>query len=292
MKVIAFLLMLMIAAAGLAEAGPESVVFGRYEQDNDLSNGPEPIEWRVLKTEGDSALLISRYALDAMPYNETGGMASWVMSSLREWLNQTFYTTAFTDEERSRILITTMKNWHEHDTTDPVFLLDNDQAKHLFSSHADRMAKPTEYAEARWAYVSREYGPGNTHWWLRTISWEHENYASFVATSGGVMTCGGESLGVVEYPRITVRPCIWLNLSGFQQDPSLVPYRRMPKALITNDVVINVRQEPDAGSKKVGTASPNQTFPMLGRAENGWLQIQLDNGTIGYVSPKTAKEIE
>jgi uncharacterized protein YgiM (DUF1202 family) len=154
------------------------------------------------------------------------------------------------------------------------------------------MAKPTEYTEAQWAYISKDYGPGNVHWWLRTISWEHDTFGSFVAASGGVMTCGGESLGRVDYPRITVRPCIWLNLDGYQPDLTVMPYRRTPMVLITNDVVINVRSEPNAKSARVSTATPGQTYPLLATMDNGWYQIQLKDGTTGYVSPKTAKPIE
>lgn len=43
----------------------DHVFFGHYEQDNDLTNGAEAIEWRVLKVENGEALLISQYALDS-----------------------------------------------------------------------------------------------------------------------------------------------------------------------------------------------------------------------------------
>ena len=39
----------------------DSFTFGSYEQDNDLNNGTEPIEWQVLAIENNRALLISRY---------------------------------------------------------------------------------------------------------------------------------------------------------------------------------------------------------------------------------------
>ena len=43
--------------------------FGAYEQDNNLANGPEPIEWIVLAKEEKKILIISRYGIDACPYN-------------------------------------------------------------------------------------------------------------------------------------------------------------------------------------------------------------------------------
>ena len=64
---------LLLPAAGMAQEETVYVTFGHYEQDNDLTNGKEPIEWRVLKEEGGEVMLITRYALDAKPYNETAG---------------------------------------------------------------------------------------------------------------------------------------------------------------------------------------------------------------------------
>ena len=47
------------------------VTFGRYEQDNDPENGQEPIEWFVVDLDKANrrVLLLSRYVLDAYPYN-------------------------------------------------------------------------------------------------------------------------------------------------------------------------------------------------------------------------------
>ena len=53
-------LLLAVGAATGATAGVavnDHVFFGHYEQDNDLTNGAEAIEWRVLKVENGEALL-------------------------------------------------------------------------------------------------------------------------------------------------------------------------------------------------------------------------------------------
>lgn len=215
--------LLLMAAACLAEGDGAAVqtgdyiTFGCYEQDNDLSNGQEPVEWRVLAVEGDEALLISRYSLDAKPYNEKGGRASWVKSSLRAWLNAEFYDAVFSEEEKQCILTKEIVNWKETPTADPVFLLENDQAKKLFADHADRQTLPTDYAIAQGAYLSKKYGPGNSQWWLRTISWESRARAAYVAASGGVMTCGGNSFGVVSNSKLAVRPAIYVSLDAIAQ---------------------------------------------------------------------------
>ena len=46
-----------------------TVVFGNYEQDNDTSNGKEPIEWIIISEENDRRLLVSKYILDVQPFN-------------------------------------------------------------------------------------------------------------------------------------------------------------------------------------------------------------------------------
>ena len=40
------------------------ISFGSYEQDNDVTNGKEPIEWLVLDVQEGKAKILSRYALN------------------------------------------------------------------------------------------------------------------------------------------------------------------------------------------------------------------------------------
>lgn len=215
LSVLAALLLAAAAACGegsIPEIG-SMITFGHYEQDNDLSNGQEPIEWRVLKIEGDTVLLVSRYALDAQPYNETPAVASWIKSTLRAWLSDTFYNTAFSDEEKQCIVTREIVNRKEANTADPVFLLSTDDAKRLFSSHADRQVEATAYAIAQGAYLSEKY-TDKASWWCRTTSWETKTHAAYVAASGGVMTCGGKSFGKVENTKLVVRPAIYVTLES------------------------------------------------------------------------------
>lgn len=214
--ILAALLCAAFSVAAAEQVG-DFFTFGHYEQDNDAGNGMEPIEWRILAIEGDEALVISRYALDSKPYNEKGGHASWVRSSLRAWLNEEFYGVAFGGEEKQCIITKEIQNWKEDPTTDAVFLLDNDQAKQMFANHDDRQVKPTAYAIANGAYQSRKYGPDNGQWWLRTKSWENKAHAAYVAASGGVMTCGGNSFGVVTNARLVVRPAMYVSLGAVAQ---------------------------------------------------------------------------
>ena len=123
----ALLLAVGAATGATAEvAVNDHVFFGHYEQDNDLTNGAEAIEWRVLKVENGEALLISQYALDSQPYNEKYAVALWSECTLRTWLNTDFYDAAFNDTEKQGIVTKELENWKDVNTQDTVSLLDND----------------------------------------------------------------------------------------------------------------------------------------------------------------------
>ncbi len=79
------------------------ITFGSYEQDNDLSNGKEPIEWVVLENNEDNVKVISRYILDAVPYHKFNEYTSWFDSTIHEWLNNDFYNAAFSEKEKYHI---------------------------------------------------------------------------------------------------------------------------------------------------------------------------------------------
>ena len=88
-------------------AAEDYVTFGHYEQDNDLSNGAEPIEWRMVSAQKEmgKVVLLSRYGLDAQPmHHDWGFFTHWKGCDLRIWLNGEFYNTAFSPEEQSAII--------------------------------------------------------------------------------------------------------------------------------------------------------------------------------------------
>lgn len=99
------------------------ITFGLYEQDNNLSNGPEPIEWIVVGISEKKALLLSRYILDFVPFYDGEShycyyyswdsfreyyynSRDWAGCNLRYWLNHDFYENSFSYMEKNRILKT------------------------------------------------------------------------------------------------------------------------------------------------------------------------------------------
>ena len=82
------------------------ITFGHYEQDGNLSNGKEPIEWIVLEDNGDTLVLMSKDIIESKTLDDySDGQTDyiWADSSLRKWLNNEFLKTAFSDTEISCI---------------------------------------------------------------------------------------------------------------------------------------------------------------------------------------------
>ena len=106
------------------------IVFGTYEQDGNLSNGPEPIEWEILGEDENGIYMISRYILDYQPYNTTNEDVTWEESSLRKWLNEDFYNNVFTETEQEYIETVYLENddntyydiWGGYKTKDKIFV--------------------------------------------------------------------------------------------------------------------------------------------------------------------------
>ncbi len=64
----------------------------------------EPLIWRVLEEDGANYVLTTENNVDTQPfYGDTVESRDWVNSAVRTWLNETFYTDAFSEFERSVI---------------------------------------------------------------------------------------------------------------------------------------------------------------------------------------------
>ncbi len=82
----------------VANCGVGSVfTFGSYEQDGNVDNGAESIEWVVFANDGEKLHAVSVNSLFQTSFGRSG---SWANSTLREELNGWFLETAFTEEER------------------------------------------------------------------------------------------------------------------------------------------------------------------------------------------------
>lgn len=183
------------------EAG-DVIIFGAYEQDNNLDNGAESIEWIVLKREGNKALVISKYCLEQMPFNNTLAPVTWENCTVRKWLNNDFFNTAFSADEKTSILISNISYPDDADheepaktTTDRIFLLSENEALIYFDSDSERAARTTEYVGALHCY-----------WILRTNG--SVSNVAHVDTSGHVGYY--ENVDREWY----IRPAMWIEVGN------------------------------------------------------------------------------
>lgn len=211
------------------EAGDE-VTLGRYEQDNDKSNGTEELEWIVLEAKDDRVLLISKYVIDG-EYFDDDGLDTWDASSLRSHLNNSFLEETFTDEEQDLITRTELEaEWGDKvrskETKDKIFLLSIEEVDNYFPTKSSRQCQGTKYAKS---CVTFDEPSGACRWWLRTPGYDIGR-AAFVYTTGGIsdggypvdegttyylheeingsINLGGERRG--DY--LGVRPAMWISI--------------------------------------------------------------------------------
>ncbi len=197
----------------------DRVLFGHYEQDNDLTNGAEPIEWLVLERLDDRLLLLSSEGLDGKPYHTVPfAEITWENCSLRAWLNDEFLHTAFTPKEQFFIPAVPNRNKDQSavgteggaDTVDRVFLLSEADASVYLSTEMDRetigKTFATKYAEDRNVETDEE---GYISWWLRSPG-VYPYSAQFVNQNGELHLSGAYI--DIDY-QFAVRPAIWLDLN-------------------------------------------------------------------------------
>lgn len=191
-----------------AEVG-SLVNFGSYEQDNDTSNGAEPIAWRVLKREQERVLLLSEVCLDARPYHTKNMDITWAESDIRSWLNGAFIDSAFDGQEQLILLETTIVNKSNakyktnggKETQDKVFLLSQEEAEKFFTSLNERKTQGSILAVAGMKMSTNKY----VKWWLRSPG-STSRVATTVNSTGTVLQSSDPVSSTA-----AIRPAIWVS---------------------------------------------------------------------------------
>ena len=172
----------------------------------------EPLRWRVL--DPNEGLVICESIIDVRAYNDYLSMdrywyygdaaktylaSNYAESSIRAWLIDDFYNTAFNAAEQSNMLAAALNNdcsmtlsgsdnFHEFDvpaTNDKVFLLDfktvNDGANSYLAG-GGAVAHGTDYAAAQGLIYDEN--SLSSYWWLRTPGINDGQDASWVDFNG------------------------------------------------------------------------------------------------------------
>ena len=209
------------------------VKFGRYPQTAE-GNDMTPIEWLVLEVQGNKVLLLSRYGMDAKPYNTEWGNFTWEKCTLRRWLNKEFMNKAFSSAEQKKILMTKVDNsqsqgysgWNTsggNNTEDKLFLLSCGEAhKYLGVTREDDQnikarLSPTEYVKRKGAWTSSlnktADGTEAGWWWLRSPGDPHFSRT----TAARVHPDGSLSSGSEDYSGCFIRPALWVSVDAISR---------------------------------------------------------------------------
>ena len=211
----------------------------------------EPISWTILSenTTDGTALILCDMTIDSQAYqneceydsnsrkcyNTLSGVPSgtyannYAHSTIRKWLNETFYNTAFSELQKQIILTTTVDNsvastgyssnsYACENTADKIFLLSAQEVTNTaygFASSTSnydtaRRKKTTDYAQAQGALTSTstDYAGYAVWWWLRSPD-DGESSAAH-----GVISDGRVGIGCMVYDAAGgVVPALQIKLS-------------------------------------------------------------------------------
>jgi len=209
----------------------EIIPFGRHQ-------------WRVLKTDGNSALIITESVIEQRAYHEEFTEVTWEHCDLRKYLNNQFYDT-FDPADRARILETRVTDcdnpWYGtkwgNPTTDKIFLLSTHEVVQYFGDSGDLLNNKRwhqkeendeivlsdgphceeygqfiydQYNDARKAFYKKMYNAGwdEKWWWLRSPGIHLRPTAVVVGKTGALFVCGCDVYSI----DMGVRPALWLSL--------------------------------------------------------------------------------
>jgi transcriptional regulator with XRE-family HTH domain len=207
------------------------ITFGKYQ-------------WRVLKTDGNSALMITERVIELRAFHEEFIEITWENCDLRKYLNKQFYD-AFDPTDRERILETRITDcdnpWYGtkwgNPTVDKIFLLSTSEVVQYFGDSGDLKNNKRwhlmdvknynelifgfhpeghsecindRYNHARKALFHKVYNAGwdEKMWWLRSPGVNMRPTTALVGFNGELWVNGGD----VYDPQIGVRPALWLKL--------------------------------------------------------------------------------
>jgi len=199
-------------------------------------------KWRVLQTDGNSALLLAESVIEQRAYHEEFTQVTWEHCDLRKYLNKQFYES-FDTSDRVRILETRLTGsdnpWYGTEygnaTMDKIFLLSIAEVLQFLGDSGDvqnskrwyweddKRLVPSDAAhwecgecvndrfnDARKALYHKVYNAGwdERWWWLRSPGIHVRHTTACIGEKGELFVCGGD----VYDPRGGVRPAMWIGL--------------------------------------------------------------------------------
>lgn len=148
----------------------------------------EPIKWKILSITNGEALVLCEKIIDGAVFDRNSN--NYSNSDIRKYLNNEFYSTAFSSLQQQLISNTFVDNsasstgYNDNilaceNTYDKIILLSYQEAtciEYGFSIEESRIKKATDYSIATGVYTDTSIsnnGAGN--WWLRSPHHDYEN---------------------------------------------------------------------------------------------------------------------
>ena len=248
----------------------------------------EPIKWRVLRTDGNQALLLSDVALDDQKYHTERESVTWETSTVRSWLNgygsgsnkqsvdysqKNFIGSAFTVSEQAAIVNSFLENADNIEdgtsggnaTTDKVFLLSESDVWNTDT------AKAHGFVKDRSAYICDEARRCMGSTYAKAMGMDVNTYAEALALavgngewwlrSPGHSHSSSPAMDVDYYGRVdsngswsgspyhAIRPALNLNLSS----PNLYTYAGTVCSDGTDAEVGGGSEKPDLENPSIGS---------------------------------------
>lgn len=218
----------------------DSIKFGNY-------NGKD-LEWFVLDKDTSRAVLITKNIIDAKQYDEKKEFY-WEKSGIRKWLNNEFFTEAFTAIEKECIetvdLFTYYPSGHptkkaQSNTKDKVYLIA--QEEYINYGGLDS----AKFASVAWDSI--DLGQYDGHFWERTQ--EKVVRAPKVIRDNGHECLQGDSFHKTFYPSevLGIRPIICVDYFSVDSEPF-----NIASSLKVNEMGVTFQLPNDAVKEKSST---------------------------------------
>ena len=158
-----------------------------------------PIKWRIIQKSGSASYLLCDLILDSQKFSFRNGVATvdYSKSDIRFWLNDHFFRTAFTPEERNYIVLSTVDNSSDStthprnpnagaNTMDRVFLPSLQELTTIIKDGKERIRVPSDYAACQGTFICNfdKTAMGNGWWWTRSPTSTTTQYVHYITYKG------------------------------------------------------------------------------------------------------------
>ena len=157
------------------------------------------LDWIVLHIENDQALLLSNNILGQRRFDASSN--NWESSEMREYLNHSFFTSTFSENERERIAETELIT-DGNITVDRIFLLSRDEFNKYMGADADIYIRNARIGRFRDTAI----------WWRLRSPSEHIDIRGRETVEGVDSAGHFGGAGHVCHVGGGVRPALWLKL--------------------------------------------------------------------------------